>query len=60
MSRADRHTKSQLEEVAKQIKETLENNGIEFLGIGTYSLQGIKNIKSSVKKAKFLIRLRNF
>ncbi|MCQ2838705.1 dynamin-like GTPase family protein [Helicobacter pylori] len=37
LSRADRHTKSQLEEVAKKIRETLEDNGIEFLGICAYS-----------------------
>ncbi len=37
LSRADSRTKRQLEEIAVQIKETLEDNGIEFLGIGTYS-----------------------
>ncbi|MGL2568325.1 dynamin family protein [Helicobacter pylori] len=37
LSRADRRTKSQLEEVAIKIRETLEDNGIEFLGIGAYS-----------------------
>ncbi len=37
LSRADRRTKRQLEEIAIKIKETLEDKGIEFLGIGAYS-----------------------
>ncbi len=37
LSMADMRTKSALEEIAVQIKETLENDGIEFLGIGAYS-----------------------
>ncbi|WQS08606.1 dynamin-like GTPase family protein [Helicobacter pylori] len=37
LSNADSRTKRQLEEIAVQIKETLEDNGIEFLGIGAYS-----------------------
>ncbi len=60
LSRADSRTKRQLEEIAVQTKETLENNGIEFLGIGTTALKGIKKLKSSAKKAPFLTRLRNF
>ncbi len=52
LSRADRCTKSQLEEVAKQIKETLENNGIEFLGIGTYSATRYQEIKEFSEKSK--------
>ncbi len=36
LNKADR-TKRQLEEIAVQTKETLENNGTEFLGIGAYS-----------------------
>ncbi len=64
LSRADRRTKSQLEEVAKQIKETLENNGIEFLGIGAYSSTRYQEIKEFSEKSpvfdsieKFLIKL---
>ncbi|GAA9943036.1 hypothetical protein VN0893_10880 [Helicobacter pylori] len=60
LSRADSRTKKQLEEIAVQTKETLEDNGIEFLGIGATALKGIKKLKSSVKKAPFLTRLRNF
>ncbi|GAA7034341.1 hypothetical protein Kyoto34B_11870 [Helicobacter pylori] len=60
LSRADSRTKKQLEEIAVKTKETLENNGIEFLGIGATALKGIKKLKSSAKKAPFLTRLRNF
>ncbi len=60
LSRADSRTKRQLEEIVVQTKETLENNGIEFLGIGATALKGIKKLKSSAKKAPFLTRLRNF
>ncbi len=60
LSRADSRTKKQLEEIAVKTKETLEDNGIEFLGIGATALKGIKKLKSSAKKAPFLTRLRNF
>lgn len=52
LSRADRRTKSQLEVVAKQIKETLENNGIEFLGICAYSATRYQEIKEFSEKSK--------
>ncbi|MDU9793211.1 dynamin-like GTPase family protein [Helicobacter pylori] len=64
LSRADRRTKSQLEEVAKQIRETLKDNGIEFLGIGAYSATRYQEIKEFSEKSpvfdsleKFLIKL---
>ncbi|EJB86177.1 putative ATPase [Helicobacter pylori Hp H-11] len=64
LSRADRRTKSQLEEIAVQIKETLEDNGIEFLGIGAYSSTRYQEIKEFSEKSpvfdsieKFLIKL---
>ncbi|MCQ2619025.1 dynamin-like GTPase family protein [Helicobacter pylori] len=60
LSRADRHTKSQLEEVAKQIKETLENNGIEFLGIGAYSATRYLEIKEFSEKSKVFNSLEKF
>ncbi|MEJ8589095.1 dynamin-like GTPase family protein [Helicobacter pylori] len=62
LSRADRRTKSQLEEVAKQIKETLENknNGIEFLGIGTYSATRYLEIKEFSEKSKVFNSLEEF
>ncbi|GAA7391713.1 hypothetical protein BD0138_14450 [Helicobacter pylori] len=44
VSRADRCIKKQLEEIAIQIKETLEDHGIEFLG------QVINSFKESIDK----------
>ncbi len=60
LSRADRRAKSQLEEVAKQIKETLENNGIEFLGIGAYSATRYLEIKEFSEKSKVFNSLEEF
>ncbi|WP_164867473.1 dynamin family protein [Helicobacter pylori] len=60
LSRADRRTKSQLEEVAKQIKETLENNGIEFLGICAYSATRYQEYKEFSKKSKVFNSLEKF
>ncbi len=60
LSRADRCTKSQLEEVAKQIKETLENNGIEFLGIGAYSATRYLEIKEFSEKSHVFNSLEEF
>ncbi|WP_079373168.1 dynamin family protein [Helicobacter pylori] len=60
LSRADRRTKSQLEEVAKQIRETLENNGIEFLGIGAYSATRYLEIKEFSEKSKVFNSLEEF
>ncbi|WRC89378.1 dynamin-like GTPase family protein [Helicobacter pylori] len=64
LSRADRRTKSQLEEVAIKIRETLKDNGIEFLGIGAYSATRYQEIKEFSEKSpifdsieKFLIKL---
>ncbi len=64
LSRADSRTKRQLEEIAIQIKETLEDNGIEFLGIGAYSATRYQEIKEFSEKSpifdsleKFLIKL---
>ncbi|NHB17254.1 dynamin-like GTPase family protein [Helicobacter pylori] len=60
LSRADRRTKSQLEEVAKQIRETLENNGIEFLGIGAYSATRYQEYKEFSEKSKVFNSLEEF
>ncbi|GAA9847587.1 hypothetical protein VN0597_12040 [Helicobacter pylori] len=60
LSMADRRTKSQLEEVAKQIKETLENNGIEFLGIGAYSATRYQEYKEFSEKSKVFNSLEEF
>ncbi|WQX13248.1 dynamin-like GTPase family protein [Helicobacter pylori] len=64
LSRADSRTKRQLEEIAIKIKETLEDNGIEFLGIGAYSATRYQEIKEFSEKSpvfdsfeEFLIKL---
>ncbi len=60
MSRADRHTKSQLEEVAKQIRETLKDHGIEFKGIGAYSATRYQEYKEFSEKSKVFNSLEKF
>ncbi|GAA7723432.1 acyl carrier protein [Helicobacter pylori] len=60
VSRADRCTKRQLEEVAIKIKETLEDRGIEFLGIGTYSATRYQEIKEFSEKSRVFDSLEGF
>ncbi|GAA7532866.1 acyl carrier protein [Helicobacter pylori] len=60
LSRADRRTKSQLEEVAKQIKETLKDNGIEFLGICAYSATRYQEYKEFSEKSPVFDSLEKF
>ncbi|GAA7165201.1 hypothetical protein ID0405_07180 [Helicobacter pylori] len=60
LSRADRCAKSQLEEVAIKIKETLEDRGIEFLGIGAYSATRYQEIKEFSEKSPVFDSLEGF
>ncbi|EJB64512.1 dynamin-like GTPase family protein [Helicobacter pylori] len=60
LSRADRRTKRQLEEIAIKIKETLEDKGIEFLGIGAYSATRYQEIKEFSEKSKVFNSLEKF
>ncbi|WP_187864848.1 dynamin family protein [Helicobacter pylori] len=60
LSRADSRTKSQLEVVAKQIKETLRDNGIEFKGICAYSATRYQEIKEFSEKSKVFNSLEKF
>ncbi|GAA8353226.1 hypothetical protein HpNP16_12580 [Helicobacter pylori] len=60
LSRADRRTKSQLEVVAKQVRETLENNGIEFLGICAYSATRYQEYKEFSEKSHIFDSLEEF
>ncbi len=60
LSRADSRTKRQLEEIAVQTKETLENNGIEFLGIGVYSSERYQEIKEFSEKSPVFDSLEKF
>ncbi|RVZ96206.1 acyl carrier protein [Helicobacter pylori] len=60
LSRADRRTKSQLEEVAIKIRETLKDKGIEFLGICTYSARRYQEYKEFSEKSKVFNSLEKF
>ncbi|GAA7463172.1 acyl carrier protein [Helicobacter pylori] len=60
LSRADRRTKRQLEEIATQIRETLEDRGIEFLGIGAYSTKRYQEIKEFSEKSPVFDSLEGF
>ncbi len=60
LSRADRRTKRQLEEIATKIKETLEYKGIEFLGIGAYSATRYQEIKEFSEKSRVFNSLEKF
>ncbi|WP_187907766.1 acyl carrier protein [Helicobacter pylori] len=60
LSRADRRTKSQLEEVAIKIRETLEDHGIEFLGICTYSTTRYQEYKEFSEKSHVFNSLEEF
>ncbi|EMH25690.1 dynamin family protein [Helicobacter pylori] len=60
LSRADRRTKSQLEEVAIKIGETLEDNGIEFKGICAYSAKRYQEYKEFSEKSKVFDSLEEF
>ncbi|WP_367705729.1 dynamin family protein [Helicobacter pylori] len=60
LSRADMRTKRQLEEIAIKIKETLEDKGIEFLGIGAYSATRYQEIKEFSEKSPVFDSLEKF
>ncbi|MGL2641556.1 acyl carrier protein [Helicobacter pylori] len=60
LSRADRHTKSQLEEVAIKIRETLKDHGIEFLGIGAYSATRYQEYKEFSERSHVFNSLEKF
>ncbi len=60
LSRADRHTKSQLEVVAIKIRGTLKDNGIEFLGICAYSARRYQEYKEFSEKSHVFNSLEEF
>ncbi|GAA7155968.1 acyl carrier protein [Helicobacter pylori] len=60
LSRADRRAKSQLEEVAIKIRETLKDNGIEFLGTCAYSTTRYQEIKEFSEKSHVFDSLEKF
>ncbi|WQV71045.1 dynamin-like GTPase family protein [Helicobacter pylori] len=60
LSRADRRAKSQLEVVAKKIRETLKDHGIEFLGICAYSATRYQEYKEFSEKSKVFNSFEQF
>ncbi len=60
LSRADMRAKSQLEEVAIKIRETLKDNGIEFLGTCAYSATRYLEIKEFSEKSHVFDSLEEF
>ncbi|WRB49595.1 hypothetical protein KVM41_04820 [Helicobacter pylori] len=60
LNKADLKITSQLETIAVQTKETLENNGIEFLGIGVYSSERYQEIKEFSEKSPVFDSLEKF
>ncbi|GHP41666.1 GTPase [Helicobacter pylori] len=60
LNKADLKITSQLEEIAVQTKETLEDNGIEFLGIGVYSSERYQEIKEFSEKSPVFDSLEKF
>ncbi|GAA7492491.1 hypothetical protein oki779_11800 [Helicobacter pylori] len=60
LNKTDLKITIQLEEIAVQTKETLENNGIEFLGIGVYSSERYQEIKEFSEKSPVFDSLEKF
>ncbi len=60
LSRADRRTKSQLEEIANKIKETLEDHGIEFKGICAHSSTRYQEYREFSEKSRVFNSLEKF
>ncbi|GAA6799840.1 hypothetical protein HpHCM65_11290 [Helicobacter pylori] len=60
LNKADLKITIQLEEIAVKTKETLEDNGIEFLGIGAYSSEGYQEIKEFSEKSPVFDSLEKF
>ncbi|GAA7383223.1 hypothetical protein HpCK91_11170 [Helicobacter pylori] len=60
LNKADLKITSQLERIAVQTKETLENNGIEFLGIGVYSSEDHERSKEINENSSIFTPLEGF
>ncbi len=60
LNKADLKITIQLEKIAVKTKETLENNGIEFLGIGAYSSERYQEIKEFSEKSPVFDSLEKF
>ncbi len=60
LNKADLKITIQLKEIAVQTKETLEDNGIEFLGIGVYSSEDHKRSKEINENSSIFTPLEGF
>ncbi|EJB19717.1 hypothetical protein HPCPY6081_0588 [Helicobacter pylori CPY6081] len=60
LSKADSRTKRQLEEIATNIREILEDKGVEFCGIGAYSSTRYQEIKEFSEKSPVFDSLEKF
>ncbi len=60
LNKADLKPTSQLEEIAVQTKETLEDSGIEFLGIGAYSSENYEKCKEINENSSIFTPLEGF
>ncbi|GAA7007774.1 acyl carrier protein [Helicobacter pylori] len=60
LSRADSRTKRQLEEIATNIREILEDKGVEFCGIGAYSSKNYEKCKEINENSSIFTPLEGF
>lgn len=60
LNKADRKTKNDLEKIATNIREILEDNGVEICGIGAYSSTRYQKIKEFSEKSPIFDSLEKF
>ncbi|AHN37815.1 acyl carrier protein [Helicobacter pylori] len=60
LSKADSRTKRQLEEIATNIREILEDKGVEFCGIGAYSSKNYEKCKEINENSSIFTPLEGF
>ncbi len=60
LNKADRKIKNDLEKIATNIREVLEDKGVEILGIGAYSSERYQEIKEFSEKSPVFDSLEKF
>ncbi|GAA9185647.1 hypothetical protein Taiwan55_11620 [Helicobacter pylori] len=60
LNKADRKIKNDLEKIATNIREVLEDKGVRFVGLALIALKTMKNAKRLMKTTPFSRRLRDF
>ncbi|GAA8994492.1 acyl carrier protein [Helicobacter pylori] len=60
LNKADRKIKNDLEKIATNIREVLEDKGVEILGIGAYSVKRYQEIKEFSEKSPVFDSLEEF